>query len=82
VANNCLTDAGRRHEHSDVVLEQRSCGFLLHRRQIPLKPESDRFARCALVVNLQGDAIAAQESLELALAAAWQTNELRQVLRA
>ncbi len=70
-ANNRFTDAGRRHEHSDVVLEQCSCGFLLHRRQISLKPEPDRFASCALVVNPQRDAIAAEESLEFALAAAW-----------
>jgi len=81
-ADHGLADAGRRHEHANVVLKQRIHGFLLHGRQPPLESEAKGVAGHPLVLDLERDAVYPQQHLELGLASSRQAHELRQILGA
>ncbi len=81
-ANDGLACAGRRDEHTNVVLEKRAHGLLLDRCQLPAEAEAERFAGDALVLDFEGHTVLAQQRLELGLTASRQAHVLREILRA
>ena len=54
-ADDRLAYAKRRHEHANVVPEQRTRGLLLYRRELAAESLPDRLAADALVVDFDGD---------------------------
>jgi hypothetical protein len=62
-----LPNAGRRHEHSHVVIDQRVCSPRLDRRERSLKSKPDRLTAYAPILDVEIDAISPEESPDLGL---------------
>src|SRR5262249_33050376 len=77
-----LADTRRRHEHPDVVLEQRPSGLLLRGCELSVEPEPLGLATRALIIGLEGYSVAPKERVDIVTAPAWQTDEERQVFGA
>jgi hypothetical protein len=77
-----LADARWRDEDASVVGHESARGLLLHRRKRPLEAEVERRPACTLVLDVQADAVAAQQLLDLGPATPRERHVLRQILRA